>query len=219
MIYLIIGRRELGKTTLARYVAHAKSPRLILDPRAQWPVTSTVYRRIESEPMMEDLDAGRDVLVQPLDLQVSADACAPLANLYFQEDHDDTRELSIVLDEAALYDLGAWDWMMRCSPRMRTAIILTAHRPKDISTSIRALTDIWCIFRTTQAHDLDAIEERCGALVTRHVQTLEPFEFVEWDDAKAQMTIHRNAAAWFTPDARRLEGEPVTERRVRHLWE
>jgi hypothetical protein len=159
------------------------------------------------------------VILQPVDLQESVDNFAAVANIYFQEDDESNKELSIVLDEAGLYNLNSWDWMMRCSPRTRTSIILTAHRPSDISTSIRALMDVWCIFRTTQRHDLDAIRERCGELVERHVQSLEPYEFVEWNDAKAQMTIHRNAAAWFTPGAARLTGEVVEEKRAPRLWE
>lgn len=218
MIYLVIGRRELGKTTLARYMAHAKSPRLVMDPRAQW-ITAKRYRRVEPERMLEDLDRREDIVVQPIELQPSVDAFASIANVYFQEDEHDERELSVVLDEAGLYGLSSWDWMMRCSPRVRTSIILTAHRPSDISTSIRALADVWCIFRTTQRHDLDAIGERCGELVERHVQELKPFEFVEWDDAKAQMTIHRNAAAWFTPDARQLAGEVIEEKRTPRVWD
>lgn len=104
--------------------------------------------------------------------------------------------------------------MMRCSPRDRVAIILTAHRPADISTNIRALADTWCIFRTTQAHDLIAIEDRCGERVALLVQKLEPYQFVGWDDAKATATIYRNSRAWFTPfdapvpPSASLDGEP-----------
>ncbi len=222
MIVLIIGRRELGKTTLARYIAANRSPQLIIDPRAQWD-TAHPYRHVGQnfDAMLDELTLGANVIVQPVELQESVDECAQLANVYYQDRSpvDGARELSVVLDEAGLYGLRSWDWMMRCSPRSYTSIILTAHRPSDISTGIRALADTWCIFRTTQRHDLDAIRERCGELVERHVQELQPFEFVAWDDAKAEMTIHRNPDAWKTPGRTALVGERVEEKRPRKIWE
>jgi hypothetical protein len=93
---------------------------------------------------------------------------------------------------------------MRCSPRQLTTIALTAHRPQDISTDIRALVDHWCIFRTTQSHDLEAIEERCGERTKAIVQTLDRFQFVEWNDARGEIRLHRDGSKWRTP--RPLDG-------------
>lgn len=227
MIYVIIGRRELGKTTLARYLAHARSPRLTIDPRAQWPIPpgvttpdddddeypGVVYD-VNPEHVLEDLESGRDVLVQPNNLDDAIASLAWPARRYITDGPD--RQLTITFDEAGLYTnplRSSWSWMMRCSPRDRTTILLTAHRPADVATDIRALADIWCIFRTTQVHDLDAIEDRCGAEVRAIVQTLKPYEFVSWNDAKAEMQVHKNPASWFTPAAVPLQGEPIEPKR------
>ncbi len=223
MIYLNIGRRELGKTTLAKYMAHAKSPRLIVDPRSHWDTTADadIYTRVDTDAMLEDLSQGRDVILQPHDLELSVEQLAVVASLWFKEDENHSRQLSVVLDEAGLYkdELREWNWLMRCSPRTRTSIILTAHRPTDIPTNVRALADVWCIFRTTQRHDLDAIRERCGELVERHVQELEPYQFIQWNDARAEMSVHRNGAAWFTPGVKTLTGTIVEEKKPPRLWE
>jgi len=228
-ILINIGRRGLGKSTLARYSAHAKSPRIFIDPRAQWR-GSRIYRREQAEDMLEDLEAGRDFIVQPSEKQPTVDAMASVAALWFSEEvlpepttenpePKGTRELSIVLDEAGTYDLDSWDWFLRtCDPK-RTVIILTAHRPQDIDTAVRAIADTWCIFRTTQTHDLKAIEDRTSELVVREVQRLDPFEFVEWDDANARMTVHKNPAAWREPRNVRLEGKIIEPVRERKLWE
>jgi hypothetical protein len=227
MIYVIIGRRELGKSTLARYLGHARTPRLTIDPRAQWPIASyagdpgeaddhapAVVDAVDAEQVLEDLGAGQDVIVQPDDLDRSIQALAWPARAYIMGSAG--RQLTITFDEAGLYKDALrqhWSWMMRCSPRDRTTILLTAHRPADIATDIRALADIWCIFRTTQEHDLDAIEDRCGPEVRALVQTLKPYEFVSWNDALAKMDHHKNPRAWFTPAATPLQGEPIEPRR------
>lgn len=219
-IYLNIGRRQLGKSTLARYMAHAKHPRIFIDPRAQWTGNGKVYRREDAESMLEDLEANRDIVIQPVEKQETVDAMATVVALYFSEDPEgNQRQLSIVLDEAGTYSLKAWDWLLRtCDPK-RCDIILTAHRPKDIDTTVRAIADYWCIFRTTQKHDLEAIEDRTSEHVVRAVQTLEPFEFVQWDDAKAEMQVNKNSNAWREPRPDRLEGTVIQPIRERKLWE
>lgn len=222
-IYILVGRRQLGKSTLARYMAHAKAPRIFIDPRAQWRGPK-IYRREQAEEMLEDLEAGRDIYVQPAEKQPTIDAMATVAALWFSEETveehaEPKRQLSVVLDEAGTYSLDAWDWFMRtCDPK-RTVIVLTAHRPQDIETTVRAIADVWCIFRTTQTHDLKAIEDRTSELVVREVQLLQPFEFVEWDDAAGRMEVNKNPAAWREPRAEKLQGKVVEPVRERRLWE
>jgi hypothetical protein len=209
-------------------MAAAKSPRLVIDPRNQWPSPGyLVYRSAGGVKSRDDgltiddaLAAGDDVLVQPNDLQGTIDDLSVTVRGYFENAAPgERRELSVVLDECGLYSLNAWSWVMRCSPREQCSIILTAHRPSDIHTNIRALADTWCIFRTTQRHDLDAIEERCGALVAERVQVLERFHFVAWDDAKAQMQLHDNPAIWREPRSEPLVGRVIEERKPRKLWD
>lgn len=222
-IYVLVGRRELGKSTLARYMAWAKAPRIFIDPRAQWR-GPRVYRREQAEEMLEDLERGEDVIVQPSEKQPTVDAMASVAALWLSEENvpageEPKRQLSVVLDEAGTYDLDSWDWFFRTCPTKRTTIVLTAHRPQDIETSVRAIADYWCIFRTTQTHDLKAIEERTNELVVREVQSLKPFEFVQWNDRLAEMEVNRNPAAWKEPRAEPLRGKVIEPIRERRLWE
>ena len=222
-IYILVGRRQLGKSTLARYMAHAKTPRIFIDPRAQWKAPR-IYRREQAEEMLEDLENGVDLVVQPAEKQPTIDAMASVASLWLSEEivpdgHEPQRQLSVVLDEAGTYDLDAWDWFFRtCDPK-RTTIVLTAHRPQDIETTVRAIADYWCIFRTTQTHDLKAIEDRTSELVVLEVQALKPFEFVQWNDALGEMEVNRNPAAWKEPRSEPLKGKVIEPVRERRLWE
>jgi hypothetical protein len=223
VIYVIIGRRYLGKTTLARYFAEANPPRLIVDPRAQWPAPIIdpedenavgVMDTVDQELVYDELSAGQDVLVQPTDLEFAVAQLAQPARDFITTRKD--RKLTIVFDEASLYKeqlRTSWSWMMRCSPMDRTTIILTTHRPADVPTDIRALVDMWCLFRTTQEHDLEVIEERTNPEVRDRVQTLKPYEFISWNDGRAEMRHHKDPASWFTPAAAPLEGDAIEPKR------
>lgn len=209
MITLVLGRRELGKTTLARYLASARQRQLIVDPRAQWP-DSDPYQKIDGPEIMADLDVGRPVIVQPFDLQTAVDDLAFTVQSWMIEHRGDPNlNLAIVLDEAGLYSLKAWDWIFRCSPRAHVSIILTAHRPSDISTTIRSLADTWCLFKTIQQHDLDVIADRCGNTVAVLVTKYEPFQFLSWDDATARAREHLNGAIWKESRPEPIDGTPV----------
>jgi hypothetical protein len=227
VIYVIIGRRYQGKTTLARYFAEANRPRLIVDPRAQWPTPAAdpdddnpvgIMDRVDQELVYDELSAGRDVLVQPTDLEYSVAQLAQPSRDFITARQD--RRLTIVLDESSLYKeqlRTSWSWMMRCSPVERTTIILTTHRPQDVPTDVRALVDTWCFFRTAQEHDLEIIEERTSADVAQRVQVLKQYEFISWKESNEQgqseMRHHKDPAAWFTPAAAPLEGEPLEPKR------
>jgi len=206
MIYGITGRRELGKTTLAKYLAHARGPRVYVDPRQQFDhLELDPIDDVEAYGVAEIILSGHDVWIVPADLDrdlvILADECRPRIQR--------RESLTVLFDEAGLYrdGLKAWDRHLRTCSRQDTTIILTAHRPQDLSTNIRAIIDVWCIFRTTQRHDLDAIEERCGTRVRELVEKLDPYQFVEWNDAKGEWRIHRDGRIWRTPKDVILEGD------------
>ncbi len=199
MIKLILGRRELGKSTLACHFAQQMSPRLTIDPRSQFSAArALIVADVDPEMVLYALEQREDVIAQPRDRQGAVDALAWSAERFIM-DGPPTRQLVVTFDEAGLYDVASWDYLLRCSPRGRTNFLFTAHRPKDISTTIRSIADEWFIFRTIQEHDLAVIEERCGWLVRDLVQTLQPFEYVVWNDAKSEARINRQPDAWFTP--------------------
>jgi hypothetical protein len=215
MITLCLGRRELGKTTLADYFTKARRPRLILDPRAQFdPDASDVLCRDvtkDGDAILDGLGTGRTVIVQPVrPLQAHVDALGVIVESYLLDDK--TRELSILFDEARLYKLEEWDWVLRCAPRKLTTFVFTAHRPKDINTDIRALADMLCLFQMTQQHDLVVIEERCGPEVAAKLTSLQSRQFVSWDDVKAISRVHLNPATWGPGSREELAGVPLERR-------
>lgn len=235
MITIIVGRRELGKSTLARYLASSRQKQVIFDPRAQWDADDTraeildPVQAINDDEIRELLDvpdsAGRfvPIIVQPMELQGSAnDLALSLSGWINDRRMDPALSLAVVLDEAGLYDLKAWDWIFRCSPRARVSIILTAHRPADISTTIRALADTWCLFRATQQHDIDVIADRCGDDIAERITTLDPYQFVSWDDAAGKSREHLRPELWKEPRGVPLDGAPLSQVKsvsARKLWE
>lgn len=206
MIYYAIGRRELGKTTFVVYMAQRVAHRVILDPRGLCAPTADgirVTRRDTLDTAFDAMAEGRlseviitpDGKVQPLFDRASQHVMA------WAKDFP-SRRLIFVVDEARFVDLeasDAFEWITRTSPRDVIDVAITAHRPSDVPTSVRAIVDHWILFRCTQEHDLKVIRERCGDVVAAKVATLDKHQFVHWNDGKAVAKPFLNPKAWYVP--------------------
>ncbi len=203
MIYALIGRRELGKTTLAMFLARKFAKRVALDPRGMihFPTAERVYTAGEaSDAVAEMLDDPRvaEVIYQPTedDLDGAFQQFAEglkAASLEFPE-----KTWAIVIDEASFFDLNApsFQWLLKCTPRERVHIFITAHRPQDVPTRVRAITDHWLVFSIRQEHDLKALRDRNERFANVVAHQLAGRDFAHWDDALAELSINRTPDKW-----------------------
>lgn len=220
MIYLDLGRRELGKTTLLVYMAQRAPFRLYLDPRRMIR-TETGVRVSTPEELREGIERMiegelHEVIVTPrVNIPAMFESVCACVFAWAEDFPTADRALALGLDEARIINnarrpgerAGAhvletsdvFDQVLRLTPRELIHVIITAHRPQDIPTDIRAIADRWLLFRTTQEHDLKVIEDRCGRACALAVEHLEPFQFVEWNDARGTMQRHSDPKVWFVP--------------------
>jgi hypothetical protein len=205
MIYNLIGRRERGKTTLGYGMARKLRKRIIIDARQMIQRIDVVriHRADDLRPALLELvtdDAVSEVVYQPQDddLEVAFDAwtAATKERIVLSP----SIPFAVMVDEVSFYKLetARFQWLAKCTPREAVHIILTAHRPADIPTSIRAIADHWCIFSTTQEHDLDVIEKRSGSpRVVNAIRRLQGRSYVHWDDARGEMAVCDDPKVWF----------------------
>lgn len=202
MIYALIGRRELGKTTLAMYCARKFAKRAVLDPRGMihFPTAERVHSAADAgeavAEMLGDPDVS-EVVYHPteddLDLAFSQFAAGlKQAALEYPE-----VTWAIVIDEASFFDLNApsFQWLLKCTPRERVHVFITAHRPQDIPTRVRSIADHWLVFSIRQEHDLKAIRDR-NERFADVVGQLRERDFAHWNDALASLRVNRSAASW-----------------------
>lgn len=199
MIILCIGRREQGKTTLGYYLARQFPTRVIFDPREAFFTSETVLS--SASGLYESLDTETEIIIKPEEFipENFALVCDDL-RAWVRDNREE--EFSFLVDEA--YDVKtpdnmpqSLDWLMRKTKRKQCRIIFTAHRPIDLATDIRALSDNWLIFQTTQEHDLRVIRERCGEEVETQVQILKEREFINWNDSIGSWKKFDNPHAWY----------------------
>lgn len=202
MIHLSIGRRGQGKTTLAYRWARTFERRLVFDPRGMIKRGTAVGSREDLDlAFVEFLDGDRTelVYVPAGDVRDEFIVFAWYVAEFIRE--RPRWRLAIMVDEAGFLgpaqETPAFMWACRCCDRDRVDIWMTAHRPKDISTNIRAIADTWRVFPCRQEHDLAVIGERCGDGVAGDVAQLQDRRFIEWDDAKAIATARVDPAEWF----------------------
>ncbi len=211
MIVICVGRRELGKSTLALYFLRQLQTRVIADPRHQFSTDQPIrdLTTADERLLWDRMDAGLETVWRPeSDLMDKIDA-SPLAVALkdWVQQTPEPISLGVLLDECALLDLSAWGWMFKCVKRNQVYTILTAHRPVDIAPAIRSIADFWCVFKTTQESDLELIEEKCGTEFVERVKLLGPHEFLLWDEGRAEFTPYtrdtsRGPSSWFVSMAR-----------------
>lgn len=216
MIYLAIGRRKRGKTTLAYYLARKLPQRVIFDPRQQ--IGLSTVRVSASHQIQDALDAMHaDARITELVVTPRGDvnACFDTLCAHVQTwiETDPARPLALLVDEARFVDTtrrnAAFDWVLRCAPYETVHVILTCHRPKDVSPDVRGVMDHWLLFRCTQEHDLAIIDEKCGADIARAVSVLEPYQWIQWDDGEGLAHRHLDPRVWYTP-LRSMQGDNVS---------
>jgi len=212
MITVIIGFTGLGKSTLAEFISRRRDTRVKIDPRLQFHTTSDIIPN--SEGLYDLLDTRYEVIVQPgRGAQVEEifdDTCRVIAD--WIEDNPE-EPICILVDEGRLVGLESksvslhWDWLVRSAREgSNIDIVITCHRPVDVSTNLLAIVNRLVFFRVTLPGDLDAIEDQCGPVVTEEVKRLLDRQFITWNNSRQQWRKVTNPDTWKVDiDPRRME--------------
>ena len=203
MLDLIVGRRELGKTTLAVSLSRHFATRVIFDPRHMIDTTADVLGDGQITGVLyEMLDTRSEIIVRPSfeKEEVFNQMCV---EIYAWLRDNPGEPFCFLLDEARFVKEPEknpyFDYIVRCTPRVDVTVIMTCHGIVDISPDLRRVADYWILFRLTMEADLDRVRERCGEQVAEEVQKLEPFEYVVWNDARGVWAKYADKTAWFVP--------------------
>jgi hypothetical protein len=201
MLDLIIGRRELGKTTLAVHLCRYFSTRVIFDPRHMIDTTSDILTDGEIVGVLGGmLDTRAEIIVRPnFDKEeVFAEMCA---EIYGWLKENPGEPFCLLIDEARFVKTPEenphFDYIVRCTPRSITTVIMTCHGIVDISPDLRRVADYWILFHLTMESDLVRVRERCGEQVADEAQRLKPFEYIVWNDSRAEWRKYSDKTEWF----------------------
>ncbi len=208
MLDLIIGRRELGKTTLAVCLCRYYSTRVIFDPRHMIETSSVILTDGEiSEKLYSLLDENAEIVVRPVfdKEETFSEMCA---EIFAWLRDNPTEPFCLLLDESRFIKTPElnphFDYIVRCTPRVNIAVILTCHGVIDVSTDLRRIADYWVLFRLTMEADLERVREKCGDTVALEVSQLQPFEYIVWNDANSTWRKHSDKSRWYVPLEARL---------------
>jgi hypothetical protein len=214
------GRRSQGKTTLAVYSLDKLDRRAVLDPRSliRRPGAIVLRSATRLAEAFDALAAGEvdEIVYSPSENHRAAfEAFAAELKRWILENPD--LELGVLIDEASFYAVldprappsqrETFAYVLKACDLERFHLVITCHRPADLAPDIRALMNRWCLFRTTQEHDLAVIKERCTAAVVAVVTTLADREFVAWNDDDASAEVNRAPFVWYSDLAPAAAGE------------
>lgn len=220
MIYIDLGRRELGKTTLAVWMALRCPFRIFIDPRNMIAIdgavrVTTPAELVDAELRMIDGEVRTIVVMPRRDIPQMFEAVCRFVFAWSEDFPDAAHAIALVIDEARIINNArrpgdtsaarvletsdAFDDVLRMTPRELTHVIMTAHRPQDIPTDIRAITDQWLLFRSTQEHDLKQLRDVCGDRLADKLTRLDPYQFICYRSDRGSYTEHRDPKVWFVP--------------------
>lgn len=229
MIHGIVGRRTVGKTTLADYLCTNARYQVRFSPRVTLPERGQHYGvyGADTGPGGADygtlsvaLEQGSCFTVVPDDdVDGTFKTFAHDVRLWCQryETHIKTsREVfGMLVDEArfpAVRESRDLDWMFRHGDRALVHVYLTVHRPKDLHPDIRAIVDNWYVFHMTQPADLDVVHDECSPLVAKEASKLRPREFIKFDvgEQRAYHWKQHEASEW------QPRSQPLTREQIRN---
>ncbi len=232
MIYVVIGRRELGKTTMGYYLTAQAPKRIIFDPRGMFATetnsaTRYTLRSVEKiaswqrgNPLRIEEADGTEAVVDPVELTITPDGQLERSfSLVMRKAAAMVKadeRFALLLDEFRFIDKATQkgdenlNWVLRCAERGKVDVIMTAHRPVDIHPDIRSIADHYILFRMTQQSDLGFLNDQCGADCATAVGALAGRECIHWDDTVSTMTVQKDPAKWF----RRLQAAGPSTARV-----
>ena len=204
MLDLVIGKRELGKTTFAVSLTREFPTRVIYDPRHMIHTTDDILTGTVpvQSALYEMLNDRAEIIVRPdYDMEGTFTAMCEGIDAWIRDNPGEA--FCLLLDEARFIKapeaIPQFDFIVRCTPRSNVTVILTCHGVVDVSPDLRRIADYWILFLLTMEADLDRVRERCGDTVADEVQKLNSYEYIVWNDANSTWRKHTERQRWYVP--------------------
>lgn len=247
MNVLIMGRRGLGKTTLAEFIALKLNPnRVAFDPGDQY--QDFAVRTSDLEVVRDEFE--RDWQDEPLSLSYippvgpdpAADQVEPFWNSFanllweFTGRHEGGASYSLIIDEASELQSPAYvnPWLMRFirrAPRRERGdvnpveTIQTFHRPQDLNGIVASQVDEFYIFKMTKERDLEVIAKEWGDEVAQAVKGLRSpktnppgRDVLKLDQETSKWEVITDPSTWYVDIRRPVEKtNPPTGWRLHEL--
>ena len=160
MLDLTIGRRELGKTTLAVHIARSFKRRVIWDPRHMINTSEVILNDVTIDGIYDALEKYDEIIVRPnFDVEETFERMCEEIQGWITENPDVT--FCLLLDEIRFTpkpdDEKHFNWLVRCTARDTVSVVVTAHGVPDINTNLRRIADYWILFQLTLEADLQTV--------------------------------------------------------------
>lgn len=206
MLLVVLGRKEMGKTTLGYSMVEKAPRRAIFDPRQRIRRGGVTVRKRghleDAFAMLHEQDAI-EILHSPIEDDTAAEFNRFAKHVKaWIEAHGESADLAVMVDEIAIAEIDkskTFEWCIKCCESDRVHFVLTGHRPVDVPANIRALVNHWFFFQVTESRDLNVVDEVANRQVSDAVQQLPPRHFIQWDANNRKAILFPNPASWYIP--------------------
>lgn len=205
MIRLALGRKERGKTTFLYYLVSKLIARggraVIFDPRRllRRPGSAIAHSVDRFRDGMAALADGEilELVYQPDDDLKTIAFPVFAAEVKQWIDTTPTIPLGVMVDEISFVNIlePDFEWALKCCRQDTIQFFLSCHRPVDVPTDIRSLSDHWYLFQAFEESDLDKIEERCGPRAAAIVAQLSGSLCLGWSNG--ELVPYYDPTVWY----------------------
>jgi len=216
---IIIGRRRLGKSTLALWLARVHHPTVIVfDPRNEYGslpalTLEEVQEWIETQSEENGLSEIRYVPSTASTTQELDDLVSLLRN----GPNPTVVDYAFIVDEAHVVQSPqsmppGLAWLVRQAPRdlgfeassfgnrRDISLIQVTHRPFDINSDSRGVATDFFIFRTTLLRDREYLAKQFNPEISERVEHLDYLQVLHYwyDRGNERYSVWRDSDAWRT---------------------
>jgi len=179
--HLLLGRKRMGKTTLARAILAGHPKRFIVDPRGEHKGDHVAHSFVQLCRLFEDgtidTDRGCTVVYRFKGEQ------AETMDLVWEFINEALNGWAILIDEidqfATTHRIPFELWkLLNYNRHTRNEYVLCARRPTRVNRDLTALIDWMHVFRITEANDLKYLEDTCGKSGCSKIHDLQAFQYL-----------------------------------------
>jgi energy-coupling factor transporter ATP-binding protein EcfA2 len=210
----IVGRKGSGKSRLFRSLMRAQSRLILFDPMSEhsWcPNEIHTFGRLSDFFFKHCADGRKSFAGRYVPQDNPREEFEAFGEMVYRRGN-----LTLGVEEVGLIAQANWlpaslDRIVRLGRHRNIDLMWTSQRIAEVSKRLTSATDRFYLFRHNEPRDIEALEDRCGAVAAGRVAALGLHDFIEYDVLAGELVEEEDDLEAEEKAAERASGNPPSE--------